>query len=111
MRLRKDLIIVRKPSEKAHSPLEVEGVVSDSYLIIDDQIATGQTINAITTAISAWHEPSKLAGIYLYGHGSNLASRIHRFGCWGIDGHAEKFVPMTTLEEQLEKLQTVTLTA
>jgi hypothetical protein len=92
MRLRKDLIIIRKPSDNSHSPYQVEGVQAGSYLIVDDQIATGKTINAIKDAVAAWHQPSRLAGIYLYGHGgSTFPEKLYRFGCWGIDGHKGVF--------------------
>jgi orotate phosphoribosyltransferase len=70
----KSLLVVRKPSseEDRHSSLRVEGEMDiHSYVIIDDLVSTGQTLNAIAGDIAEAcrakkRRQPKLRGVILY---------------------------------------------
>lgn len=47
----KDLVVVRKDGEQAHSNYAVEGWVGSRYIILDDLIATGATVRRIMQTI------------------------------------------------------------
>lgn len=62
LRLRKKMIMVRK-GEKTHSGFKVEGVTEGSrYIIVDDLIVTGRTIDAIISSLPE----SECVGIFLW---------------------------------------------
>lgn len=64
--LGKSLLIVRRQCTTTHSCYLVEGDIdSKTYIIIDDFINTGETINYIITTISRYHPP-KCVGIVCY---------------------------------------------
>jgi len=77
--MNKGLIIVRKEKESRASQYQAEGLVCDKYIIIDDLICGGDTLNRVQQSIAFWHHsPAKLYGVYLYMLGmssvkSNLA--------------------------------------
>jgi hypothetical protein len=52
LQLRKPWALVRKPGDTAHSGRRMEGGVAGKYVILDDFIDTGTTINAIVEAVS-----------------------------------------------------------
>lgn len=62
LRLRKPWVLVRKVGDSSHSPRAVEGNVSGSYVIIDDFIDTGETVDKITSTFS----DGLCVGVYLY---------------------------------------------
>lgn len=68
-KLKKPLLMVRKGSLKGltHSTKRVEGITyAQTYLIIDDCIATGRTIKRIKRAITKFAPMAKPVGIYMY---------------------------------------------
>ena len=65
LRLKKNLIIIRKSIANCHSRLLVEGPLNTKkYIIIDDLIDKGNTIKKILKAME--YENSICVGIYLY---------------------------------------------
>jgi len=63
----KPIIIVRKSNRNTASQFPVEGVVCNRYIIIDDLICSGTTINRVIKKIKEEHNTkAKLVGIYLY---------------------------------------------
>lgn len=79
LRLHKPLIAVRKPPEQqqqSHSEYMVEGAVqTQCYVIVDDIICTGQTVESIVLAI---REVAINRDICLGGDGSVVPT------CWGV---------------------------
>lgn len=78
LRLRKSIILVRK-GEETHSTYPVEGDRAvKSYIIVDDQIATGSTIEAIMHGVrsfAAIGNKPRLLGVLLTGSGED--SKVH----------------------------------
>jgi adenine/guanine phosphoribosyltransferase-like PRPP-binding protein len=68
-RLRKDVIFVRKPGEMehSHSCRTVEGVESRRYIIIDDFVGFGTTVEEMVADIEESQIGGELVGIALYG--------------------------------------------
>lgn len=65
------LICVRKSIRDNHSGLKLEGAVSaPKYIIIDDFIESGRTIDKINKAIKLENKKSNCVGIYLYNDGA-----------------------------------------
>lgn len=65
------LICVRKSPKDSHFGLRLEGYVSASrYIIVDDFIESGRTINKIQRAIKSKNEAASCVGIYLYNDGA-----------------------------------------
>ena len=63
----KGLIIVRKDGDDRASPNEVEGMICNSYIIIDDLVCSGDTYWMVQRKIADYfHSPAKLYGIYMY---------------------------------------------
>jgi orotate phosphoribosyltransferase len=60
------LICVRKSLKNSHSSSYVEGYMGKRYIIIDDFISSGKTINRILNKVSDSIEDSKCVGILLY---------------------------------------------
>ena len=82
MRLNKNILMVRKPSDCSHSGYsgKAEGCVEiDKYVIIDDFISTGHTVDNIISAVKESNSKAKLEGIFLYNadYGSNM--KLGRF--------------------------------
>ena len=65
-------VLVRKTGDNTHSSRMIEGNVTGDYIIIDDFIDTGDTIDKIINACG-----SKCVGVYLYDYQLN-AGRIDR---------------------------------
>ena len=70
-KLRKNLVIIRKPKEKTHSDDMVEGQLGKSYIIIDDFIDTGATIRRILRTIAKDGQWAKCVGVYTYMRGND----------------------------------------
>jgi hypothetical protein len=67
LKWQKGLLLVRKPNEKNHSSMLVEGMeVAKSYLIVDDLIASGDTARRIIAALKESHPLAKCVGAYTY---------------------------------------------
>lgn len=76
-----NLVLLRKDNDNSHgAPLEgPDGHRFDKYLILDDFVSSGATMNRIRDKINTlhaqgyWSSPRpECAGIVLYGHGSAL---------------------------------------
>lgn len=65
-RLNKNIIIVRKENEKRYSPFDYEGAVPSNYIIVDDLICSGNTINRITKLLNEEIPSAKCVGYYSY---------------------------------------------
>lgn len=78
--------LVRKKNSSSHSNLEIEGEMDfDDYVIIDDQIDTGATIEHITNVIKSKNPRARLAGILLYechNYDAEHEDWGDRFDCW-----------------------------
>lgn len=64
--LDKPMILVRKPfkKEECHSDYICEGFrVAKSYIIVDDFVQTGTTVNYIKDKIAEWIPDAKLVGV------------------------------------------------
>jgi adenine/guanine phosphoribosyltransferase-like PRPP-binding protein len=64
--LRKPMILVRKPLKKetSHSYHLCEGFrVAKSYIIVDDFVQTGTTVNYIREQVKEWLPDAKLVGV------------------------------------------------
>ena len=76
VKLKVGMLAVRKAAEHSHSELKVEGDYSCTrYVVVDDMVATGDTIRAIMEDIekafpSRGYVPPTLAGIILYNNRS-----------------------------------------
>jgi adenine/guanine phosphoribosyltransferase-like PRPP-binding protein len=82
--LNKHIVVVRKPSEKRYSPFDMEGVIPNTYIIVDDLVCSGRTIRLIKNSVKNESPQSKCVGAYFYlpqecaysgEHGSNLFQR------------------------------------
>ena len=69
--LNKPLILVRKNNENSHSSYSVEGYVRPecSYIIVDDFVSSGATIEAITVDITQEVPDTLCVGVFLYEKG------------------------------------------
>jgi adenine/guanine phosphoribosyltransferase-like PRPP-binding protein len=83
--LDKHLIIVRKQNDICYSPFPIEGTSPYRYIIVDDLICSGTTIQHITKTIKEEHPRAICIGVYCYlptqsaysvdEYGSNLCKR------------------------------------
>lgn len=64
--LNKNILLVRKPTEKRYSPFIYEGVIPNKYLIIDDLVCSGQTIKHILKTIKEESAFSECVGFISY---------------------------------------------
>lgn len=66
--LNKKILVVRKDTKTTNSDKIVEGrsVKNDRYIIIDDFIQSGSTINRIIKEIHIFNPTAKCVGIFLY---------------------------------------------
>ena len=92
-----NIVLLRKDNDNSHgSPIEgPEGHFLEHYLILDDFVSTGATMNRIRNKITMLHKQAdpfeaapECVGIVLYGHHSGSS---FTFGCghtvpaWGHD--------------------------
>jgi adenine/guanine phosphoribosyltransferase-like PRPP-binding protein len=63
--LGKDWALVRKEGESSHSSRCIEGTVGARYVVIDDFMESGQTINKSVEVVAGAFE-SKCVGVYFY---------------------------------------------
>lgn len=66
--LKKHLIMVRK-QDGHHGQYEIEGALDCRYIILDDIIATGNTVRVIQVEIEDVSPDARCVGIYLYRDG------------------------------------------
>lgn len=69
--LRKGLIVVRKPNVASHSNIDAEGVpinIGFNYIIVDDFVATGETLAATVDSIQKSNPSAKCVGVVMYDH-------------------------------------------
>ncbi len=65
IKLKKQMIATRK--EKSHSFRRIEGFAdSKNYIIIDDFVSTGETIETIITELKEFVPRANCVGIFLY---------------------------------------------
>lgn len=58
--------LVRKERDSTHSPRLIEGSVDGKYIILDDFISTGETVNKIIWDVAHYHPHAECLGVYLY---------------------------------------------
>lgn len=63
--LNKNILIIRK-NEKRYSEFRTEGIAPLRYVVIDDLICSGTTINHITNIIKDEYPRAKCIGVYFY---------------------------------------------
>ena len=63
--LNKNILIIRK-NEKRYSEFRTEGIAPLRYVVIDDLICSGTTVNHITRIIKEEYPRAKSIGIYCY---------------------------------------------
>lgn len=64
MRMRKSILLVRKPNDTTHSDYQVEGDVTvKRYIIIDDFICSGQTRRFIMDSVSEFAPRAECLGL------------------------------------------------
>lgn len=70
VRLKKPLILVRKPYDVTHSCFQVEGNKAvRRYLIVDDFICSGETVGAIKKAIESFAPEAECIGVFQFQDG------------------------------------------
>jgi adenine/guanine phosphoribosyltransferase-like PRPP-binding protein len=87
--LEKNLLVVRKPNESAHTRSLVEGNKSHApYIIVDDFISSGDTIRHIVEAVKAFDDSAKLVAIVCYARHSfrdyvlNIHAPVYHTRCF-----------------------------
>ena len=63
--LDKNILIVRK-NEKRYSEFRTEGIAPLRYVVVDDLICSGTTINHITSIIKDEYNRARCIGVYCY---------------------------------------------
>ena len=63
--LNKNILIIRK-NEKRYSEFRTEGVAPLRYVVVDDLICSGTTINHITRIIKEEYPRARCIGVYCY---------------------------------------------
>ena len=64
--LNKNIVVVRKHNDSGYSKFTVEGVASKKYIIVDDLICSGDTIQHILKSIKEESSQSVCCGVYCY---------------------------------------------
>ncbi len=69
--LNKEIILIRKP-DSSHSPFLYEGPNVDNirYIILDDLICSGYTVQEVRKRIDYQNNTYKIVGLYLYSQGA-----------------------------------------
>lgn len=84
------LVIVRKGTDGCHSDYLVEGPRElTDYIIIDDFLSSGDTIQAIYRDVASTYRPARvsLRGVFMYGPGRKwVEGRENEKGKW-VSGH------------------------
>jgi adenine/guanine phosphoribosyltransferase-like PRPP-binding protein len=88
------LLIVHKENDSSHSEYKVRGLATSSnYIIIDDFIESGKTINHIVTTVKDWADVQmECVGVLLYADVQYIKEikhidywlNINVLDCWGI---------------------------
>jgi adenine/guanine phosphoribosyltransferase-like PRPP-binding protein len=63
-RLKKEIILVRKPGEDTHSCCKFEGRTNQRVVMVDDLVSSGETLRWVKDAVEKYD--CKLVGMYLY---------------------------------------------
>ena len=98
----KGLIYIRKKVD-SHRSYDVEGCVTQRYIIIDDLIDSGKTIHSIREAIEkrardCGDPPATCVGVFLYNHDKSLSKRGYSGGDYIVPDEIPLFpddLPMT----------------
>lgn len=64
--LNKHLVVIRKSTEECYSPFIIEGVIPHNYIILDDLICSGKTVNGILKTMKDECPRSRCSGVYSY---------------------------------------------
>lgn len=64
--LDKHIVIVRKRDDRSYSDFGIEGVAPYRYIIIDDLICSGKTVQHIQNTIKEEHPRATCVGVYCY---------------------------------------------
>lgn len=64
--LNKNIVLVRKKTDKCYSDFIIEGVSPFRYIILDDLICSGNTVRHIKYSIREEHSRAKCVGLYCY---------------------------------------------
>ena len=64
--LNKNIILVRKKTDKCYSDFTVEGVKPFRYIILDDLICSGNTVRHIRRSIENEYSKTTCLGLYCY---------------------------------------------
>ena len=64
--LDKHIVVVRKEGEQCYSEFRTEGVAPFRYIILDDLICSGGTVNHIRNTIQEEYARAKCIGLYCY---------------------------------------------
>lgn len=95
----KHVLVVRK-SDGNHSSFRVEGPVNlDRYVIVDDLLCTGNTINVIQMEVLRHNEKAKCVGVCLYNNDVHYGPTTDFFR----ENHNMKWVQTGTLHERARR--------
>jgi len=64
--LNKNIVLVRKKTDKCYSDFTIEGVAPFRYIILDDLICSGNTVRHIKCSIREEYSRAKCVGLYCY---------------------------------------------
>lgn len=64
--LNKNIVLVRKKTDKCYSDFIIEGVSPFRYIILDDLICSGNTVRHIKYSIREEYSRAKCVGLYCY---------------------------------------------
>lgn len=64
--LNKNIVLVRKKTDKCYSDFTIEGVKPFRYIIIDDLICSGDTVRHIRRNIESEYNKTVCIGVYCY---------------------------------------------
>lgn len=94
-RIRKKMVMVRKPHDNRHSSYDVEGYRDlPKYIIVDDLTSSGCTIRHIIDEMKRFSS-AECQGIFLYVQSENIIN---------FDYNKSKFIPQVSIYAGDEKL-------
>lgn len=64
--LNKNILLIRKETEKCYSNFAIEGIAPFRYIILDDLICSGNTVRHIKGTIRSEYERARCVGLYCY---------------------------------------------
>lgn len=64
--LNKNILLIRKSTEKCYSNFAIEGIAPFRYIILDDLICSGNTVRYIRSTVKDEYGRAKCVGLYCY---------------------------------------------